>query len=114
MTLPITLSTTESPSAVKPRSSEPQAGWFGMKVEELPRNMRVGGLSGVIVAELAPEGEAAGVGLRQGDIIVSVNQKKIGGVIDYGKAMKDAERKGSVAFLVRRGEASIYFALKLR
>jgi serine protease Do len=57
---------------------------------------------------------AAESGIQQGDVLVSINQKKISGTADYARAMKDAERKGSVALLVRRGNASIYFAMKLR
>jgi serine protease Do len=113
LTLQVTLSTTDSASALRPRSAEPQAGWFGLTVEELPKNMRIG-LAGVLVTRVDPDGVAADAGLQKGDIILSVNQKRIANLGDYGKAMKEAERKGSVALLVKRGENSIYFALKIR
>lgn len=114
LTIPITLASTDSASARQPKSTEPQSGWFGLTVEELPKNMRIGGLSGVIVTEVEPDGVAAGAGIQRGDIIISVNQKRVANLNDYGKAMKEAERKGSVAILVKRGESSIYFALKIR
>ena len=112
--LAVTLASSESAAAQKPKSTEPQAGWFGLMVEELPRNMRISGLSGVIVTQVDPEGVAAEAGIQQGDVIVSVNQKRIAGLADYSKAMKEAERKGSVALLVKRGDSSIYFALKIK
>jgi Do/DeqQ family serine protease len=112
--IPVTLASTDSASARQPKSTEPQSGWFGLTVEELPKNMRISGLAGVVVAEVEPDGVAAGAGIQRGDIIVSVNQKRIANLSDYGKAMKEAERKGSVALLVKRGESSIYFALKIR
>ena len=114
LTIPVTLASTDSASARQPKSTEPQSGWFGLTVEELPKNMRISGLSGVIVTGVEPDGVAAGAGIQRGDIIVSVNQKRIANLNDYGKAMKEAERKGSVAILVKRGESSIYFALKIR
>ncbi len=114
MTLQVTLSSTDSAAALKPRSTEPQAGWFGLTVEDLPKNMRVRGLSGVLVTGLDPEGMAAEAGVQKGDVIVSVNQKKVSSLAEYGRAMSEAERKGSVALLVRRGDASIYFALKIK
>ncbi|HEY6873621.1 MAG TPA: DegQ family serine endoprotease [Geobacteraceae bacterium] len=112
--LTVTLASSESASALKPKSTAPQSGWFGLTVEELPRNMRVSGLAGVIVAEVDPEGAAAEAGIQQGDLIVSVNQKRIANLADYARAMKEADRKGSVALLVKRGDNSIYFALKIR
>jgi serine protease Do len=110
----VTLGNLASASASQPRSAAPQSGWLGMTVEELPENMRMGGLSGVLITDLDPEGTAAEAGMQRGDIIMSVNQKKVEGLSDYARAMKDAERKGSVAILVKRGEANIYFALKIR
>jgi serine protease Do len=85
-----------------------------MAVEELPENLRISGLNGVLITVVDPEGMAAEAGIQRGDIIISVNQKKVTGLPDYARAMKDAERKGSLAILVKRGEANIYFALKIR
>ena len=112
--LTVTLANSESASAQKPKSTEPQAGWFGLMVEELPRNMRMRGLSGVIVTQVDPEGVAAEAGIQQGDVIVSVNQKRIASISEYLSAIKEAGKKGSVALLVKRGDASIYFALRIR
>jgi serine protease Do len=112
--LAVTLGNSDSASAVKPRSAEPQTGWFGLTVEELPANMRMGGVRGVLVTAVDLEGMAAEAGIQRGDIIISVNQKKIAGLADYASAMKEAERKGSVALLIKRGDANIYFALKIR
>ncbi|HEX2768872.1 MAG TPA: DegQ family serine endoprotease [Geobacteraceae bacterium] len=112
--LSVDLGSSDSASAVQPRSVEPQAGWFGLTVEELPRNMRISGLSGVLVTAVDPEGMAAEAGIQRSDIIISVNQKKVAGLADYASAMKGAERKGSVALLIKRGDDNIYFALKIR
>jgi len=68
----------------------------------------------VLVAEVEEEGIGAEAGIQRGDIIVAINQKRVATLNDYGTAMKEAERKGSVAILVKRGENSIYFALKIK
>jgi S1-C subfamily serine protease len=112
--LSVTIGNSDSASAVKPRSIEPQTGWFGLTVEELPANMRLSGVKGVMVTAVDPEGTAAESGIQRGDIIISVNQKKVAGLADYARAMKEAEIKGSVALLVKRGDANIYFALRIR
>jgi serine protease Do len=104
----------DTAAAARPKSTAPEAGWFGLAVDELPKNRQVRGLGGVVVTAVEPEGMAAEAGIERGDVIMSVNQKRIASVADYAKAMKDAERKGSVALLVRRGDASMYFALKIR
>ena len=76
--------------------------------------MRISGLSGLLITEVDPGGMAAEAGIQRGDIIISINQKKIASITEYAKVIKDAESNGSVAFLVKRGEANIYFALKIR
>jgi Do/DeqQ family serine protease len=112
--LSMALAGSESAAAAQPKSAETQAGWFGLVVEELPRNMRMRGLTGILVSGVEPDGIAAEGGIQRGDIILSVNQKRVANLAEYASAMKEAERKGSVALLVKRGDASIYFALKIR
>jgi serine protease Do len=114
MKIPVVLTNSDSAAALQPRSSGPETGWLGMTVEELPRNMRIRGLAGVIVTEVDPDDVAGEAGIMSGDIIVSVNQVKVANLNEFGKAMQEAERKGTVALLVKRGGNSIYFALKIR
>jgi serine protease Do len=102
-----------APSQVQ-KPSEREAGALGLSVEELGAEMRGRGMSGVVVSDLEPGGIAEDSGIQRGDVIVSVNQKKVRNLAEYQGAMKDAVAKGAVTLLVKRGNASIYFALKLR
>lgn len=104
----------DSAAALAPVPSEAGSAALGLKVAELPREMRQKGLQGVLVTDVEEGSLAAESGIQPGDVLISVNQKKISGTADYARAMNDAERKGSVALLVRRGNASMYFAMKIR
>jgi serine protease Do len=108
------LASGDSSEAKKPRPAKAAESWLGLDVDELPRSKAQSGISGVIVTAVEPESPAASSGIQRGDVITSVNQRKTGTLKEYDAAMKDAEKRGSVALLVRRGNASIYFALKLR
>jgi serine protease Do len=110
----VTTAPAESAPAQKAQPQEREAGALGLSVEELSPDMRARGVSGVVVTDLEPGGIAEDSGIQRGDIIVSVNQKKVRNLAEYQKAVRDASARGAVALLVRRGNASIYFALKLR
>ena len=49
--------------------------------------------------------------MMRGDVIVSINRKRIANTADYQKTIRQAQGR-SLIVLVRRGDASIYFALK--
>ena len=115
-TISLTVASADSAPAARPKGEEGQVSeeLFGIAVDELPQSMRAKGMSGVVITGLDPEGVAADAGIQQGDVIVSINRKKIANMNDYLKAMREVAKKGSVALLVRRGSNSIYFALTLR
>ncbi|NVO00782.1 MAG: DegQ family serine endoprotease [Geobacteraceae bacterium] len=109
------LASGESSEAKKPRPAKAATStWLGIDVDELPRSKAKSGLTGVLVTAVDPESSAAATGIQKGDIVISVNQRKITTLADYENAMIAADKQGSVALLIRRGSTSIYFALKLR
>ncbi|GFO56612.1 peptidase [Geomonas sp. Red276] len=110
----VTPSSAESaPSQTQP-APEREAGALGLSVGELSPGMKARGLSGVVVSDLEEGGIAEDAGIQRGDVIVSVNQKKVRNLAEYQKAIREASSRGAVALLVRRGNANIYFALRLR
>ena len=111
----VTTAPAESPQAqAQQRPTEREAGVLGLAVQELGPELKNQGMSGVMVTDLEPGGLAEEAGIQQGDVIVSVNQKRVRNLAEYQRAVRDASARGAVALLVRRGSASIYFALKLR
>ncbi|WP_324779148.1 DegQ family serine endoprotease [Thiobacillus sedimenti] len=66
---------------------------------------------GVLVEEAT--GDAARAGIRTGDVILAVNNVKIGSVEAFRKAIAAVPAGKSVALLVRRGNGSLYVPLKI-
>jgi S1-C subfamily serine protease len=69
---------------------------------------------GVVVMDVAGDSTAAEAGMRRGDVIVSINRKKISNSGDYQRTIQQAGPGSSMTILVRRGTASIYFALRIK
>jgi Do/DeqQ family serine protease len=60
-------------------------------------------VEGVVVTALADDGTAANVGFKKGDIILSVNNKKIGKTADLERAVTESRRLWRIT-LVRNGQ----------
>jgi len=84
-----------------------QADLLGLMVEEFEDG-------GVAVVDVLRGSPAAEAGIRRGDVIVAINRKKVSTGTDYRRAIQQAGRGGNIIVLARRGDASIYFALKLK
>jgi len=69
-------------------------------------------LKGVVVTQVDPGGPAAEAGLRRGDVILEVNRKPVKNSAAYQKAVRETGKGKSLLFLVRRGDNTIFLALK--
>jgi serine protease Do/serine protease DegQ len=69
---------------------------------------------GVVVVDVGRGSVAAEAGIRRGDILVSVNRKKISSSGEYQRVIQQTGRGGNVIILARRGDASLYFALRIK
>ncbi len=90
---------------------------FGLTVQALTPDIAESlGLSkeikGVVVSGVEPSSSADDAGLRRGDVIVEVNRKPVEDMAAYRKALKNAGTGKSLLLLVRRGENTIFVALK--
>jgi serine protease Do len=70
------------------------------------------GVRGVVVTEVAPDGPAGEAGLRRGDVIAEVNRRPVHNAGQYEKAISASGKGKSVLFLVRRGENTIFLAIR--
>jgi serine protease Do len=69
-------------------------------------------LKGVVVTDVDPNGPAGDAGMRRGDVILEVNRTPVKDVDAYRKALRASGKGKSVLFLVRRGDNTIFLAVK--
>jgi len=69
-------------------------------------------VKGVVVSGVEPGSPADDAGLRRGDVIVEVNRKPVTDMGSYRKAIEGVAEGKSVLFLVRRGDNTIFLAVK--
>ena len=97
-------------------ASAPEKGELGMTVQkltpQLAENLGLDKPDGVVVTAVEPGSAADEAGIRRGDVIVEVDRKPVRGVEDYRKAISGSRKGRGVLFLVRRGESTLFLALK--
>ncbi|MFK7997463.1 MAG: DegQ family serine endoprotease [Granulosicoccus sp.] len=88
---------------------------LGVEVAAVPaEQMEQLGLShGVVVSEIDPQGAAANAGIRQGDVILSINREKVNGVKDLESLVDKAPSNTAIPVLIQRGPSPIFLALTL-
>lgn len=90
------------------RNQEMETDLLGLVVENNEQG------DGVIVIDTMRGGAASEAGIKRGDVIVSINRKKIGNTAEYNRIIQQVKRGSSLTILARRGDASIYFALRAK
>jgi serine protease Do len=97
-------------------ASAPEKGELGLTVQRLtPQMAESMGLEkaeGVVVTAVEPGSPADDAGIRRGDIVLEVDRKAVRTVDDYKKAVAAARKGRGVLFLVRRGDSTLFLALK--
>ena len=97
-------------------ASVPEKGELGMTVQkltpQLAENLGLDKTDGVVVTAVEPGSAADEAGVRRGDVIVEVDRKPVRGVEEYRNAIAGSRKGRGVLFLVRRGESTLFLALK--
>lgn len=97
------------------RSDDRAGGRLGLIVEDLAEGRRAQFKvkHGVLISAVDPEGVSAAAGLRRGDIITSIDNKKIDDADAFNKVVKKLpEGKHLAVRIVRRGQPG-FLALKI-
>ncbi|MGE5817832.1 MAG: DegQ family serine endoprotease [Deltaproteobacteria bacterium] len=94
----------------------PEKGELGMTVQRLtPQIAESLGLEktdGVVVTAVEPGSAADEAGIRPRDVILEVDRKPIRNLDEYKKSIAGIRKGKGVLFLVRRGESTLFLALK--
>ncbi|HZD40280.1 MAG TPA: PDZ domain-containing protein, partial [Terriglobales bacterium] len=97
-------------------ASAPEKGELGMTVQRLtPQIAESLGLEkteGVVVSAVDPGSAADEAGIRRGDVILEVDRKPIRSIDEYKNALSGIRKGKGVLLLVRRGESTLFLALK--
>jgi len=97
-------------------ASAPERGELGLTVQRLTPQMAESlGLDkteGVVVTAVEPGSAADEAGIRRGDVIMEVDRKPIRNLDEYKKAVAGIRKGRGVLFLVRRGDSTLFLALK--
>jgi serine protease Do len=97
-------------------ASAPEKGELGMTVQKLtPQIAESLGLEradGVVVSAVDPGSPADEAGIRRGDVILEVDRKPVRNIDEYKKSLAGIRKGKGVLLLVRRGESTLFLALK--
>lgn len=88
---------------------------LGVEVVALTDEQRrqMGLESGVAVSRIVANGAAAIAGIRQGDIIISLNRKEVESVEQLQMLVREAPENEAIPVLVQRNDATMFLALTL-
>lgn len=90
---------------------------FGLVVADLTKDiaarLRIQETSGVVVTEVKPGSAADEAGISVGDIIRQINTTPVKNTREYAKLVSSLKKGATVPFLVRRGDSSLFVALKV-
>lgn len=119
--LPVTIAESRESEVVAAEEGTPKAdpgrlSPFGLHVKDLsPDLAKELGLDtpgGVVIWSVAPGSSADAAGLRARDVILEVNRAAVKNVDAYQHALKASGKGKNVLLLVRRGDVTVYVAVK--
>ena len=97
-------------------ASAPEKGELGLTVQRLTPQMAeslgLEKLEGVVVTAVESGSAAEESGIRRGDVILEVDRRTVRNMDEYKKAVAGVRKGRGVLFLVRRGESTLFLALK--
>lgn len=113
-TVPLTLAALKDQKVQKASADDMSQGLDGLGLSVAPASEAIGAnAKGLAVIGVDPNGKAAELGLKEGDVIVKAGGKPVASADDLTSAMsatKAAGRKSTLA-LVKRDKAEIFIAL---
>ena len=69
--------------------------------------------SGLVVVQVESNSPAEEAGIRQGDIIMEMDQKPVKNIDEYSKQILQYKKGDTILFLIKRGGSALYLTLKI-
>jgi serine protease Do len=113
ISLPITVGEMKESEVVASAGQESELGLTVQPVTpDIAQSLGLERAEGLVVASVKPGSAADEAGLRSGDVITQVNRRPVKNLAEYNREISRNEKSNSLLFLVRRGESSVFLALK--
>lgn len=97
-------------------ASVPEKGELGMTVQrvtpQIAESLGLDKAEGVVVTDVEAGSAADESGIRRGDVILQIDRRPIRSVEEYRKSVAGIRKGKGVLFLVKRGESTLFLALK--
>ena len=97
-------------------ASAKEKGEFGFTVQtitpQIAESLGLERAEGVVITAVEPGSPGGEAGLRRGDVILEIDRKPVRNLADYRKALGESKKGKGSLFLVRRGESTLFLALK--
>lgn len=91
---------------------------LGLTVEELTpelaSRLRIEDARGLVITRVRPGSPAAEGGLRQGDVILELDQAPVGNAHDFERKIRRYKQGSTLLFVVKRRGATLYLTVKLK
>ena len=117
MTIPVTITEMEGEPSRRTGAPDLTQG-LGLTVQditsEVAKHFDIENQKGVLVSSVEPGSPADDAGFQEGDIIRQINRKPVAGTSEFQKMLKKQQGGKTTLFLVERGDARLFLAVKNR
>jgi serine protease Do len=114
-TISVTIGEMEAEPGRRAGSPDLKKG-LGLTVQEITpeiaRHLDIENPKGVIVTSVEPGSPADGAGFQEGDVIRQINRQSVSNTAEFQNLLKKVKDEKTVLFLVERGDARIFLAVK--
>lgn len=97
-------------------ASPKEKGSLGLTVQkvtpQIAESLGLERAEGVVISAVEPGSPGDEAGLRRGDVILEIDRKPLRSIEDYRKTLGEVKKGKGILFLVRRGESTLFLALK--
>jgi len=97
-------------------ASAKEKGELGLTVQrvtpQIAESLGLDRAEGVVITAVEPGSSGDEAGLRRGDIVLEIDRKPVRSLAEYRRAIGEGRKGKGILFLVRRGDNTLFLALK--